>query len=454
MNVNIMHKNKLKEYRLISKADVETGDVALYQKDNTYIVCRHAHRGNITNVIHKYELVQAKTSNFSNIDLEHGQEIIRRIGQGMPFSDALIFNHGDVSPTLMTHKPSELEHKFTSTGIKFWRHQEQMMNYRNGNPNTIISTHISPEGACNLKCSYCSVTYRDTHSRIPLDTIKDYVTKLKSRGLRAVILTGGGEPTLYREFNELVRWLYANKLDIGLVTNGTVNCWRHVDADVCKMFTWVRVSINIFDGWESRIALPLEKFDTTQTTIGCSMVYTIENNKDRFNNIEFLNKISAVADRCGAQYIRMLPNCLLGQKNLLNQHSLLNELLSKASDPRFFHQYKIHGTPQSTVCHQSYFRPYLSEEIHKGTGLPGTVYPCDSVVLNEGKQFYSQEYQLCHASEILNYLDKNIKHQFNPQKKCQGCVHTRNVNMLQEWIDGTTDRFEEFSNPLTHENFI
>ena len=87
------------------------------------------------------------------------------------------------------------EHKYTSTGIKFWRHPEQMNNYKNGNPNTVISTHISPEGACNLTCAYCSVTYRDTHSRIEMDVIKDYVTKLKTRGLKAAILTGGGEPT-------------------------------------------------------------------------------------------------------------------------------------------------------------------------------------------------------------------------------------------------------------------
>ena len=29
-----------------------------------------------------------------------------------------------------------------------------------------------------------------------MDTIKDYVTKLKTRGLKAVILTGGGELTV------------------------------------------------------------------------------------------------------------------------------------------------------------------------------------------------------------------------------------------------------------------
>ncbi len=105
------------------------------------------------------------------------------------------------------------------------------MNYKNNDPNTVISTHISPEGACNLKCPYCSVTYRDTHSRIPMETIKDYVTKLKTRGLKAVILTGGGEPTAYKHFNDLVRWLYKEGLQVALISNGSKAYWKRIDEE-------------------------------------------------------------------------------------------------------------------------------------------------------------------------------------------------------------------------------
>jgi hypothetical protein len=40
---------------------------------------------------------------------------------------------------------SEMEHKYTSTGIKFWRHKTQMDSYKLNLPNSVISTHISPE---------------------------------------------------------------------------------------------------------------------------------------------------------------------------------------------------------------------------------------------------------------------------------------------------------------------
>jgi organic radical activating enzyme len=391
------------------------------------------------------------------MDIEHGSEIIKRVEKGIKYSNIFIF-YSEKSPDMkLPDERSAEEHKYTSTGIKFWRHQEQMFNYKNGDPNTVISTHISPEGACNLKCPYCSVTYRDTHTRIPLDTIKDYVTKLKTRGLKAVILTGGGEPTAYKQFNELVRWLYNEDLKVALITNGSKVYWRKIEEDVCKMFSWVRVSINVFQDWENRIGLPLERFDTTKTIIGNSMVYTVEHeHSDEVmdDRVALLKKVSKVADACGGQYIRMLPNCLLEQENLIRQHKSLDHVLAQIDDERFFHQYKIHGAPKSHICHQSYFRPYLSEEIDKITGLPGTVYPCDSVVLNDTYQFFAEEYQLCHASEILDYLDKKILPKFDPTVRCKGCVFTDNVNMLDDFINDKINRFDEFPNTLHHEEFV
>ena len=90
-------------------------------------------------------------------------------------------------------REAEMLDRFTSTGSKWWSESNRgaMENYRRGDPRTVISTHISPEGACNLKCPYCSVTYRDTHQRIALPIVKQYVLDLRSRGLKAVILTGG-----------------------------------------------------------------------------------------------------------------------------------------------------------------------------------------------------------------------------------------------------------------------
>jgi len=345
----------------------------------------------------------------------------------------------------MIREKSEEEHKFTSTGIKFWRHSEQMLQYQNGGPNTVISTHISPEGACNLKCPYCSVTYRDTHTRIELDVIKKYVLDLKTRGLKAVILTGGGEPTGYKHFNELVRFIHGEGLKVALINNGTLT--HKIADDVLKMFSWVRVSINSFPNWENRIKFPFEKV-SEDCTVGCSSVFTLDHEEDIPDLVEFLRKVAAVADNCGAKYIRLLPNCLLEQDKLIEQHNELDKVLEQVNDPRFFHQYKLHGAPQTSKCHQSYFRPYLSE-----VG-GGTVYPCDSVVLNGAIAHFATRYQLCKAEDVLEYIDGRIKQPFDAKEHCKGCVFTENVNMLDDFVNGKINRFAEFSEPLHDEEFV
>jgi len=347
----------------------------------------------------------------------------------------------------MIRDKSVQEHKFTSTGIKFWRHAEQMINYRAGSGSTIISTHISPEGACNLSCPYCSVTYRDTHERIELDVIKQYVLDLKTRGLKAVILTGGGEPTAYKHINELVRFVHGEGLSVAMITNGTLT--HKLADDVLKLFTWVRVSVNMFDGWEDKIKFPYDKV-SDKCVVGCSSVFTADHEKpeDTVDKLEMYRRISKVADNCGAKYIRLLPNCLLTQDKLIKQHEALDEVLVQVNDPRYFHQYKLHGAPTQSKCHQSYFRPYLSEV------NGGTVYPCDSVVLNGAIAHFGKAYQICEAKDVLKYLDGEFGHKFDATKNCKGCVFTDNVNMLDDWVNGRVNRFDEFKTPLQHEEFV
>ncbi len=349
----------------------------------------------------------------------------------------------------MVHEPemnfatTPIEHRYTSTGIKFWRHQEAMESYRAGTGCTVISTHISPEGACNLKCPYCSVTYRDTHQRIALPVIQKYVTDLMTRGLKAVILTGGGEPTIYKDFNELVVWLHRLGIKVALITNGTQS--GRVSPRAWKCFTWIRVSLNVFEGWQDKIRIPTELL-SDKCTVGCSMVYTPE------HRLDTLLKASQVADAVKAKYVRVLPNCLLPQDKLMAQHEALDRDFQAIGDMRFFQQHKSHAAPACGTCHQSYFRPYLSEAISTESGEPGTVYPCDSVVLNGAAMHFPQLYQLCPASRVLDYIDGKIAAKFDPRVNCTGCVFTKNVEMLEAWKMSGEGHFTPEA--LPHEDFV
>ena len=110
------------------------------------------------------------------------------------------------------------------------------------------------------------------------------------------------------------------------------------------MLEWVRVSINVFPGWDMKINLPTEHF-TGKTIVGSSFCY------DEDYDLDTMRRVSIIATRIGAQYIRLLPNCLLPQEELLKRHELVEKLIKELNDPRYFHQFKIHGAPKSKICH-------------------------------------------------------------------------------------------------------
>lgn len=333
---------------------------------------------------------------------------------------------------------------YTSTGKKFWCWPEQMKAYYQDLPGTVISTHISPEGYCNLNCPYCSVSKRTQHGRIPFDTIKTYVLKLKQYGLKAVILTGGGEPLLYPEIDELMMWLKHNKMKIGLITNGTMSkCLT--DYSWGKL-AWVRVSLSVFGGRKNEVSLPLEAL-AKDCVVGCSFVYTGER-KATFG------PVSQIADRLGADYIRLLPNCLLPRLELELMHRKLARLIVQLQtrDRRYFHQWKQHRAPNTAICHQSHFRPYLSEEPYWENDLCGSVYPCDSVVLNDAVRKFKKKFQLCYASDVDKFLKGEMKPKFDPRKDCKGCVFTDTVEMLGQWKQSGIA--EESDERLNHKEFV
>jgi len=419
------------------------------------LVHRHASRGGVRNVIENYDSIGPDgRSELKALTDEIAIHILKQVASGVPYSSAFIIETNAPEPVLDMRK-TEAEHRWTSSGIKFWRHAEQMTAYQNGGGHTVVSSHISPEGACNLRCPYCSVTYRDTHSRIDYAVIEKYVTDLQSRGLKAIILTGGGEPTIYPKFNELVQWLkFDRQLLVALITNGTQA--NRIADKTWKAFSWVRVSINVFDGWEQKIKIPYEILDK-DCVVGCSMVYTSEHQSttEKFTGrMDILRRAAKVADNVGASYCRIQPNCILDKRALMLQHKALDYDLQELGDKRFFHQHKDHLTPKAHTCHQAHFRPYLSEEKFQGTGQPGTVLPCDSVCLVDAYQYFAQEYHICHASHVLDFLDGKLKMKFDPTKRCSGCVFSRTVDMLDDWKNNGVERFGEFTEPLVHEEFV
>jgi wyosine [tRNA(Phe)-imidazoG37] synthetase (radical SAM superfamily) len=77
-----------------------------------------------------------------------------------------------------------------------------------------------------------------------LEEVKKTIHTLHSHDLLSVILIGGGEPTLHKDFGEIVRYIKSKRLQIGIVTNGSRLEKIEAVVQELKEKDWIRISID------------------------------------------------------------------------------------------------------------------------------------------------------------------------------------------------------------------
>lgn len=385
-----------------------------------------------------------------------------------------------------------LNDTYTSTGAKFFAHEEAMANLRNGKGQP-ITTHVMLTDVCQHTCAFCSVQARAGDS-LAFDNVMAYLDILRRYGLKSVILSGGGNPILYRckatgkDFNDVVDAIYKRELEIGLITNGmplrwyktgrrpkqhdghTFRCsWETVLPGTLDELAWVRISMSGLDHPEGEVFVP--DIDPNMTTLGFSYVaHDVYNEpadphhgkvsrpldllsgdpnrapvrcfEERF--VELIGSIRYYVDRYKPSYVRLLPNCL--EPELIPRRcDILQEMADRIDPEVVFVQYKPPAPPKA--CYLGYVHPVLN--------CDGYVYPCDSCVLNEaaGHQF-ANPWRVCHWSEIASIYDRPVRSLIDdPATRCPGCVFTRSNEILGGVVDGTADLTPPSRVP-EHINFI
>ncbi len=108
-----------------------------------------------------------------------------------------------------------------------------------------LSINLDLTTACNYACDHCidfdilNSPAKYEHEAL-LASLEDNI----KRGLRSVILIGGGEPTLYPKFGEVVRFLKERNVQVAIVSNGSRNGKIHEIAAVLSDRDWVRLSLD------------------------------------------------------------------------------------------------------------------------------------------------------------------------------------------------------------------
>ena len=265
----------------------------------------------------------------------------------------------------------------------------------------IIPIHLqfNPTNKCNMNCSFCSCADRDISEEILLETAKHHFQVFKDLGGEAITITGGGEPTLHPDIEEMIDFLNNLDIKIGLVTNGAyLDCISNLDK-----LTWCRVSVN--NGFDDKI-----KDVINLIPIDWALSYVMTDDYEKVQKlIDFVNI------------------------NHLTHIRLVSDIFEPKPIPKFERDEKVIYQDRTYYtrggkCYMGLIKPYLNTD--------GKYYTCCGVqyalpnkprkmveelclgddlekIINEQKIFDGSICDKCYYSQYNDFIDlmlKNYKH--------------------------------------------
>jgi len=221
---------------------------------------------------------------------------------------------------------------------------EHLLEARNGCPRPVMF-HVCLTNRCQLKCSFCCYGDRKSNEELPLEALKHFARDSKQLNVNAWELTGGGEPLLHPQVNDLIDFLVGLRIKVGLMTNGlALNRLR-----TPELLSWVRVSLHAIDQGRAaelaeRISLVRDRVKTT-----CCWVVSTTNKHLLPTVIEFAT-VNQIA-------IKVEPSYYQAQEEVLSLVEwLCSELRNTAN---VFLNFHTAWDRQSSRCYLHLIKPFL-----------------------------------------------------------------------------------------------
>src|SRR6516165_5149552 len=85
-----------------------------------------------------------------------------------------------------------------------------------------VSINLDLTTACNYACDHCvDFEILNTRTGFTHERLLDSLSVMARKGMRSVIVIGGGEPTVYPHFTETIRYMKRLGLQVSIVSNGS-----------------------------------------------------------------------------------------------------------------------------------------------------------------------------------------------------------------------------------------
>ncbi len=297
-----------------------------------------------------------------------------------------------------------------------------------------IYVEISPIGACNHRCTFCSVDYLGYKTRsLDEKMLQSRLTEMSGLGIKSVMFAGEGEPALWKPLPDILEHCSAVGIDSSLTTNMVPFTKKNTDSFV-RNCSWIKTSINAgtsknyarihqtregdFDLVLNNFRLAIESRERqgSNCTIGGQILLLPE-------NVDEVIILAKILKEIGVDYLVVKPytQSLYGLSHIYEgltyeQYNFLEEQLTTLNNKNFSVVYRKQTMANLEENTRSYERCYATPFFWAYIMSSGDLYGCSAFLGNDTfcygdlnqnsfKSLWQGELRHTNFSYIKNELD-------------------------------------------------
>jgi len=268
-----------------------------------------------------------------------------------------------------------------------------------------LYVEITPIGACNHRCTFCSVDYLGYNSISQDEKIlEERIREMSKLGVKSIMFAGEGEPALYKPLPEILDVCTEVGIDTSLTTNMIPFNDKNSESFV-RNCTWIKASINagtesdygkVHKTAEKDFTKAINNFEKCaiirqdkdyRCTLGGQMLLLPENKDGAVNLAEKLRD-------AGADYLVIKPytQSLYGTSRVyegLEYEAMmdLEEQLKQYETEKFKIVFRAHTMKKLHEENQPYKKCYATPNFWAYIMADGSVYGCSAYLGNENFEY-------------------------------------------------------------------